>query len=34
VDVAAENILRKTLAAECASVVTASSEEDPVEKPR
>lgn len=33
VDVAAENILRQALAARCASVVTASSEEDPVEKP-
>lgn len=33
VDVAAEDILRRTLAARCASVVTASSEEDPVEKP-
>lgn len=33
VDVAAEEILRKTFAAQCASVVTASSEEDPVEKP-
>lgn len=33
VDVAAENILRETLAARCTSVVTASSEEDPVEKP-
>lgn len=33
VDVAAENILRETLAARCASVVTASSEEDPIEKP-
>ena len=33
VDVAAEDILRKTFAARCASVVTASSEEDPVEKP-
>ncbi|KAH8775514.1 hypothetical protein F5883DRAFT_601855 [Diaporthe sp. PMI_573] len=33
VDVAAEDILRRTFAARCASVVTASSEEDPVEKP-
>lgn len=33
VDVEAEEILRKTFAAQCASVVTASSEEDPVEKP-
>lgn len=33
VDVAAEEILRKTIAAQCASVVTASSEEDPVERP-
>ncbi|KUI57171.1 Sedoheptulose-1,7-bisphosphatase, chloroplastic, partial [Cytospora mali] len=33
VDVAAENILRDTFAAKCPSVVTASSEEDPVEKP-
>lgn len=32
VDVACENILRDTLAAHCPSVVTASSEEDPVEK--
>lgn len=32
VDVIAENILRRTLAARCPSVVTASSEEDPVEK--
>ena len=32
VDVAAENILRAALAAKCPSVVTASSEEDPVEK--
>ncbi|KAF3764790.1 hypothetical protein M406DRAFT_62138 [Cryphonectria parasitica EP155] len=32
VDVAAENILRRTLAERCPSVVTASSEEDPVEK--
>lgn len=31
VDVAAENILRETLATRCPSVVTASSEEDPVE---
>lgn len=33
VDVVAEQILRDTLAARCPSVVTASSEEDPVEKP-
>ncbi|KUI66876.1 Sedoheptulose-1,7-bisphosphatase, chloroplastic [Cytospora mali] len=33
VDVAAENILRGTFAAKCPSVVTASSEEDPIEKP-
>lgn len=33
VDVAAENILRKTFADQCPSLVTASSEEDPVEKP-
>ncbi|PSR76885.1 sedoheptulose-1,7-bisphosphatase [Coniella lustricola] len=33
VDVAAELVLRNTLAAKCPSVVTASSEEDPVEKP-
>lgn len=33
VDVEAEDILRQTLAARCASVVAASSEEDPVEKP-
>ncbi|KAL2287267.1 hypothetical protein FJTKL_05767 [Diaporthe vaccinii] len=33
VDVAAEEMLRKTIAAQCASVVTASSEEDPVERP-
>lgn len=33
VDVAAEDILRRTFASRCASVVTASSEEDPVEKP-
>lgn len=33
VDVAAEEILRKTIAAQCASIVTASSEEDPVERP-
>lgn len=32
VDVAAELVLRNTLAAKCPSVVTASSEEDPVEK--
>lgn len=32
VDVAAEGILRRTFAARCASVVTASSEEDPVER--
>lgn len=32
VDVAAEEILRGALAAKCASVVTASSEEDPVER--
>lgn len=32
VDVAAEEILRRTFAAKCASVVTASSEEDPVER--
>lgn len=33
VDVAAENILRQTFAEKCPSLVTASSEEDPVEKP-
>ncbi|POS76729.1 sedoheptulose-1,7-bisphosphatase [Diaporthe helianthi] len=33
VDVAAEDILRRTFASRCPSVVTASSEEDPVEKP-
>jgi sedoheptulose-bisphosphatase len=33
VDVAAEEILRRTFASRCASVVTASSEEDPVERP-
>ncbi|KAK7719807.1 hypothetical protein SLS64_001988 [Diaporthe eres] len=33
VDVAAEEILRNTIAAQCASIVTASSEEDPVERP-
>ncbi|KAL1852035.1 hypothetical protein Daus18300_012317 [Diaporthe australafricana] len=33
VDVETENILRQVLATRCASVVTASSEEDPVEKP-
>lgn len=32
VDVEAENILRQTFAAKCPSLVTASSEEDPVEK--
>lgn len=32
VDVEAEEILRRTFAAKCASVVTASSEEDPVER--
>lgn len=32
VDVEAENILRKTFAAKCPTLVTASSEEDPVEK--
>lgn len=32
VDVEAENILRKTFATKCPSLVTASSEEDPVEK--
>ncbi|KAJ4396931.1 hypothetical protein N0V93_001153 [Gnomoniopsis smithogilvyi] len=32
VDVEAENILRKTFAGKCPSLVTASSEEDPVEK--
>lgn len=33
VDVAAEAILRETFAAQCPSLATASSEEDPVEKP-
>lgn len=33
VDVAAEDILRRTFADQCPSIVTASSEEDPVEKP-